>query len=147
MNRLDDASEWPERFAILDDMFLNTLKPVQTPPELVWAWNELAAARGCTAIHQLAADIGWSRQHLIRRYRHEFGLSPKTAARVLRFERAVQVVKAGRMGLADVAAECGYYDQAHMTLEWKAMTGYSPKTWILRELPFFQYPEFSLLDD
>jgi AraC-like DNA-binding protein len=147
MNRLVDVSAWPERFAILDQIFLNALKPVHTPPELTWAWNELLASRGCVTVHQIAAGIGWSRQHLIKRFRHEFGMPPKTASRIVRFERAVQVIKSGRMGLADVAAECGYYDQAHLTHEWHAMTGCSPKTWILRELPFFQYPELSQLDD
>jgi len=147
MNRLADESGWPGRFAVLDRIFQHSLKPVHTTPELLWAWNELAATGGGLPIHQLAADVGWSRQHLVKRFRHEFGMSPKTAARVFRFERAVGVLKSGRMGLADVAAECGYYDQAHLTLEWNAMAGCSPRTWILRELPFFQYAEFSLLED
>jgi AraC-like DNA-binding protein len=147
LDRLAAVSGWQERFAILDQVFVDILKPIQTPLELAWAWKEIALTRGCIPIHQLAAAIGWSRQYLGERFRHEFGTSPKTAARIFRFENAVRLLKAGRMGLAQVAAECGFHDQAHLTLEWNAMAGCSPKTWIVRELPFFQYPEPPVLDD
>jgi AraC-like DNA-binding protein len=141
------ASKWPERFALLDRAFLEMVKPVQTPIGLAWAWNKIAETRGCISIDDLAAAVGWSRQHLAKRFFHEFGTSPKTAARIFRFEAAMRLVRTGRMGLAAVAAECGFHDQAHMTLEWHAMAGCSPKQWIVRELPFFQYPDFPELDD
>jgi AraC-like DNA-binding protein len=41
--------------------------------------------------------------------------------------------------LADVAAACGYADQAHMTREWNALAGASPSSWLAAEqLPFVQ---------
>ena len=147
IDRLAAASKWPERFAILDRTFLEMVKPIQTPIELSWAWNRLAETRGCITIDDLATGVGWSRQHLGKRFFHEFGTSPKTAARIFRFETALRLLRARRMGLAAVAAECGFHDQAHMTLEWHAMAGCSPKQWIIRELPFFQYPDFLELDD
>jgi AraC-like DNA-binding protein len=141
------VSGWSERFAILDQFFLETFKPVDTCPELAWAWNRLIEARGYMPIDQLAAAVGWSRQHLAKRFRHEFGTSPKTAARIFRFENAVRLLKTEQMGLAEVAAECGFHDQAHMTLEWNAMAGCSPKNWIVRELPIFQYTDPLGVDD
>jgi transcriptional regulator GlxA family with amidase domain len=147
IDRIAGASQWPERFAILDRALLEIVQPVQTPLELAWAWNKLAETRGCITIDHLAARVGWSRQHLGKRFLHEFGTSPKTAARIFRFETAVRLLKAGRMGLAQVAAECGFHDQAHMTLEWHGMAGCSPKHWVVRELPFFQYADFLELDD
>jgi hypothetical protein len=38
-------------------------------------------------------------------------------------------------------AVCGFHDQAHMTLEWNSLAGCTPGTWIVNELPFFQYAE------
>jgi AraC-like DNA-binding protein len=147
IERLTAASRWQERFAILDHVFLETVKSVHTPAELSWAWSTLAETCGRITVDELAAATGWSRQHFGKRFHHEFGTSPKTAARIFRFENAVRLLKEGRMGLADVAAECGFHDQAHMTLEWNAMAGCSPKQWIGRELPFFQYPDPTTLDD
>ena len=64
--------------------------------------------------------------------------TPKLAARVFRFEHACRLIADKRPSLAQVAVACSYYDQAHLTREWHALAGCSPKTWIARELPFLQ---------
>jgi transcriptional regulator GlxA family with amidase domain len=67
------------------------------------------------------------------------GLAPKAAARVLRFERSRRLIEAAKgQGLADVAAAAGYYDQAHMTRDWREIAGCPPTTWIAEELPSVQ---------
>jgi AraC-like DNA-binding protein len=58
---------------------------------------------------------------------------------VLRFERAVgQMRSSGRPRLAEIAARCGYADQAHLTREWQAIAGCTPRRWIAEELPYVQ---------
>lgn len=52
------------------------------------AWRLLVAARGRVQVGAVAAELGWSRRYLTERFRGEVGLSPKTFARVLRFEHA-----------------------------------------------------------
>jgi transcriptional regulator GlxA family with amidase domain len=95
-------------------------------------------------IEQIAREIGWSRRHFSQRFRDEVGLTPKSAARVFRFERACGLIKDQRPSLADVALACGYYDQAHMTREWNTLAGCSPSAWIASELPFLQ--DYELAD-
>ena len=54
-------------------------------------------------------------------------LPPKTAARIFRFNRALRLLRelpAG--GLAELAFECGYYDQAHLNRDFRAFAGTSP---------------------
>jgi AraC-like DNA-binding protein len=59
--------------------------------------------------------------------------------RVLRFDRARRLLgRVDRPGLADVAATCGYYDQAHLTREWNELAGCTPTTWMSEELPSVQ---------
>ncbi|MEV1330010.1 hypothetical protein AB0J20_10585 [Micromonospora costi] len=87
--RLAAAPDWPERFALLDAALAGRLadsEPVD--PRIVWAWRRLAASGGRVGIGSLADDLGWSRRHLAVRFRREVGLSPKTTARLLRFQRA-----------------------------------------------------------
>jgi transcriptional regulator GlxA family with amidase domain len=73
-------------------------------------------------------ETGWSRRVVTARFRHQVGVSPKSYARVLRFSRAVALMKGGdsRRPLAEVAVECGYYDQSHFTRDFTAMAGCSP---------------------
>ncbi|MFC0504605.1 helix-turn-helix domain-containing protein [Micromonospora costi] len=87
--RLAAAPGWPERFALLDAALAARLagsEPVD--PRVAWAWRRLTASGGLTSIGWLAGELGWSRRHLAVRFRREVGLSPKTTARLLRFQRA-----------------------------------------------------------
>jgi AraC-like DNA-binding protein len=147
IDRLRAAVTWQQRFAILDEEFMRALIPIATPPEVAWAWAELAQAHGRLSIEGLARDLGWSRRHFSERFRAELGVTPKTAARIFRFKRACWLIKAERPSLAEAAFACGYHDQAHMTLEWNALAGCTPKSWIASELPFLQDYELAASDD
>ncbi|OMI40139.1 AraC family transcription regulator [Streptomyces sparsogenes DSM 40356] len=57
-----------------------------------------------------------------RRSLAAFGYGPKTLARVLRLNRALDAARAGT-AFAEVAALAGYADQAHLAREVKALTG------------------------
>ena len=54
-----------------------------------------------------------------------FGYGPKTLQRILRFQRAVRLIGGGRP-LGEVAATCGFADQAHLTREVRALSGRPP---------------------
>jgi AraC-like DNA-binding protein len=138
--RLAEARDWNSRFAILDEMLVAVMGDAASPaPEVGWAWQRMIEAGGRVRVTSLADEVGWSRRHFGERFHAEVGLSPKQAARVLRFERAGMVLRSrGRVDLAELAVGCGYYDQAHLTNEWRALAGCSPGTWIAEELPFLQ---------
>ncbi|WP_116048348.1 AraC family transcriptional regulator [Amycolatopsis palatopharyngis] len=142
-DRLAATNSWRRRFAILDEVFLAHLAAVAparaSPPEVGQAWRRLLTAGGGVRVGALAEEVGWSGRHLTERFRRELGLTPKQAARVLRFERAGALLRQHGPGdLAGVAVACGYYDQAHLSNEWRALAGCSPGTWIAEELPALQ---------
>ncbi len=140
--RLAALPSWAERFDLLDDVLAaRAVEPRSPAPELGWAWRRLRGADGRVRVAELAGEVGWSRRHFGERFRAEVGLAPKQAARVLRFERAGQLLRGGCLDLARVAAEAGFYDQAHLSNEWRALAGCTPRTWIAEELPFLQDQE------
>jgi AraC-like DNA-binding protein len=145
--RLTSTRDWRARFAILDEVFTRRLTPAKGSPLVAHAWRQLAASHGRRSIESLAQDAGWSRQYMADRFRAELGVTPKTAARIFRFERACGLLSCLRQPLAEVAAASGYADQAHMTRDWSAFTGASPKAWIVNELPFLQDYELPGGDD
>lgn len=146
VERLRDTLSWQRRFEVLDDIFVRRLGPVERSERLLRSWQDLAA-NDRMPIDELARRIGWSRQHLAAAFRLEFGVTPGTARRIFRFEHACRLIKRGRARLADVAAACGYHDQAHMTHEWKALAGCAPRRWIADELPFLEDYELAGGDD
>ena len=147
MERLSSTRDWQARFAILDEVLTRRLTPAKGSPLVAHAWQHLAASHGRSSVESLAQDTGWSRQYMAGRFRAELGITPKTAARIFRFEHACGLISNLRLPLADVAAACGYADQAHMTRDWNAFTGTSPRAWIVNELPFLQDYELSGGDD
>jgi AraC-like DNA-binding protein len=135
--RLKDTPDWEARFDLLDAFIADRIARAGAPSsEVTWAWRRLVEASGTLGIGALAGEIGWSRKHLIARFREEIGLPPKTAARVLRFSRAVrQLEGADRARWAPLAYDCGYYDQAHFNREFRQFTGGTPTEFLARRLP------------
>jgi AraC-like DNA-binding protein len=106
-------------------------------PEVGWAWHRLLRSAGLLRVSALAAETGWSSRHLTSRFRTEIGLTPKAAARVIRFTRTRQLLAAqaaaGQIRLAELAVTCGYFDQAHLAREFRALAGCPPSRWLAEE--------------
>ena len=69
-----------------------------------------------------------SQRQLNRLFRAHLGFSPKTFSRVVRFQRALNLLKSDPgCTLAEVATRCGYDDQPHFVHEFKAYAGAAPK--------------------
>jgi AraC-like DNA-binding protein len=124
--RLALSPDWAARFDILDAVLTARLACARRPaPEVRHAVGRILSSRGGVPIARLAAEAGWSRKHLAARMRAEVGLSPKTLARIARFEHAVTRIGEAT-SLADLAAACGYADQAHLGHEFRALAGTTP---------------------
>jgi AraC-like DNA-binding protein len=138
--RAEDS--WSKRFDLLEHVLLTSWRDEPAPQpraELTWAWRRLCETAGGVGVQVLAREVGWSRRHLSERFRTEYGLAPKVAARVMRFEQAVgRLKRQPRTRLADLAADLGYSDQAHLTREWHSIAGCSPRQWMAEELPYVQ---------
>jgi AraC-like DNA-binding protein len=142
--RIRSAATWPARFAVLDEVMAAKVASSQddgrhdVSAEVCFAWERLLATGGRIAMSALAEETGWSARHLRAKFAAEFGLSPKAAARVVRFDRTRRLLQRRAasglpLDLAALAAHCGYYDQAHMDGEFRALAGSAPTTWLVRE--------------
>lgn len=136
--QLAAAGGWEARFALLDRLLAGRLTAARpASPDVVRAWTLLERSHGCVTVEALAHELRCSRRHLAARFREEVGLPPKTVARILRFERATALLRAGdgRPDWARVAAECGYFDQSHFNRDFKAFAGVTPTTYAAALLP------------
>ena len=126
--RLREAGTWEQRFELVESFLLARLAESAPPsPGVAWSWSRLRRSGGRASIGELAAELGWSHRRLIARFREQIGLTPKAAARVLRFDAAVAALGSERAdGLADVAFRCGYYDQAHLNRDFRELAGTTP---------------------
>jgi AraC-like DNA-binding protein len=132
---LHELPTWDARFDRLEAAVLTRAHAAPLlPPAVEWAWRRLRDSHGAAPVAEIAGELGCSRRHLSRSFGAELGLPPKALARVLRFQRAVGLLRAGG-DLADVAFSCGYYDQPHFNRDFRDLAGLTPSDFRARALP------------
>ena len=95
-------------------------------------------------IRELAARIGVSQKQMISRFDCRVGCTPKMISRIFRFQRAMQSAYQGEVyDWAEIALECGYYDQAHFIHEFQEFAGMTAANYARRRT---DYPDYIYLD-
>lgn len=138
--RLHETADWPTRFALIEKTLAAKLVAAEPPPpDLDWAWRRLVASRGRLRVMDLAIELGCSRKHLAARFREHVGLPPKLFARMLRFSHASELIgKTDEGNLAQLAAHCGYYDQAHLDRDFRYFADTTPTGFRAEPVTFVQ---------
>lgn len=127
-DRLGEEASWQRRLNMAENFVVERLmKALPSSPEINWALERIVASGGRRRIATIATEIGWSRKHLAARFADQTGLGPKSVARIVRFNRAASMSRRnGPADWADIAAACGYADQAHLVREFRELAGATP---------------------
>ena len=141
IEKLRSATDWRDRFRMIDDALIRRLSADMAYPrdEVAEAWRLICASNGRLPMSAVATHVDWGRRHLSEQFRRATGVTPKQAARIARFEAARRLLLASRRPpLAEVAIRSGFTDQPHLAREWRAFAGCSVGSWLREELPFVQ---------
>ncbi|OLF18048.1 helix-turn-helix transcriptional regulator [Actinophytocola xanthii] len=126
--RIAETRGWPARFRVLDHYLAGRLRhgPALSAP-VHGAWQRITSRPGSQRVAALAEQLGWTRQHLTVRFRHQIGLAPKTVARIARLHHAATMLsRPSPPTRAEVAHRCGYADQPHLNRDFRDLTGCTP---------------------
>ncbi|WP_433516664.1 helix-turn-helix domain-containing protein [Nonomuraea sp. CA-143628] len=144
------GSDWAERvMARLEAAFLDRLA-AQSPADLDRAGLVGAAAALLSAeaaldrgdlmgvaaappVVAVARELGVSERHLRNLFTGGVGVPPKRFARISRVRGVL--ARVCREEGASLAADAGYYDQSHMTAEFRAVMGVPPSAYRAGRLP------------
>lgn len=135
--RLQDEPDARRRFDLLDAVLARRLAGAAAPaPAVAWSWQRLRATGGAVPVALLARETGFSRRHLTASFTRQIGLPPRTMGRILRFGRLLEHLEGGvEPRWAELAADCGYYDQAHLNRDVRAFAGTTPSALAASRLP------------
>jgi AraC-like DNA-binding protein len=134
-DRIQEARDADERFAFVEAFLLERLGAERRDELVVASALKLQTPR--RDMSALAAASGLSRRQWIRRFQSSIGLGPKSFARILRFQRATALKRSGK-NWGEVCLECGYYDQAHLTREFRELAGCSFEAFAPRNTPLMK---------
>src|SRR5215213_889746 len=131
-DKLLDAASPKDKFHIAEAQLLKLYKhSLHVNPFIDYAISRIIQSPSEMSIREIAAKVGFSQKHLIKVFKDHVGLTPKNFARVIRFQQAIsEIEKMKFINWANIAYECGYYDQSHFIAEFKTFSGYTPNQFL-----------------
>jgi AraC-like DNA-binding protein len=122
------------RLRCLEQFLMQSFAPRLNRNCLVdYALSSFQSAPGIETVREVARSTGWSERRFSQVFREQVGFSPKTWTRIQRFQRAVGQLHAGRdVRWAEMALDCGYYDQSHFANDFRAFSGIDATTYSAR---------------
>jgi AraC-like DNA-binding protein len=134
--RLCVASSARHKFQILEHALRLRLARRREPRGAV-EQALVALSRPGVDVGRVTAELQLSRRRLIEIFTEDVGMTPKRYLRVRRFQRALAAATAiASPHWAELAIDCGYFDQAHLCRDWLELTGVTPSEFVaLRRRP------------
>jgi len=116
------------QFLVIERYLFRKLAGAASIPAAVeYAVDEFRRNGSRRAVADVVSELGLSHTRFIKVFREHVGLTPKLFCRLQRFGRVMQRIQRGLpVNWSDVAAECGYFDQAHLIHEFRDFSGLTP---------------------
>jgi AraC-like DNA-binding protein len=118
------------KFDVLERTLLAAARSLNRHRAVTFALQALSDVTHGRSVAEVTGAIGMSQRRFLERFRGEVGLTPKLFARVQRFQAVVAAVHSLReVSWTDIAADCGYFDQAHFIHDFRAFSGFTPSAY------------------
>jgi AraC-like DNA-binding protein len=136
-DRLGEAQDFATRASLIEEWLLRQLAAREHEHRLVrGAVQALERSQGAQSIGELCEQIGLSHKHTIDLFHRLVGITPKSLARILRFNKLIAQVRTdSRADWARLAQQFNYYDQSHLIREFNRLAGVSPMQYLARRTP------------
>jgi AraC-like DNA-binding protein len=115
------------RLSLLENWVRAALTHVAAADRAMIAACGMLAAGARVEVGDVARRLDWNPRMIHRQFVAACGYSPKHFQRIMRIQQALRAAQdAPGIRLCDLAATAGYADQAHMTRDFRAITGFTP---------------------
>ena len=131
-NRVMEAGTPDAKFRVLERILLARARGCLTRnPAVEFALKQFHNISSVGSTSSVIGQIGMSKRRFIQIFDERVGLTPKLYCRVRRFQDALRLIATGReVEWADLALDCGYFDQAHFIHDFKNFSGLNPLAYL-----------------
>ncbi len=128
LRRLRAARSRQARFARVQDWLRPRVAAPATRSDARQAVRLILDARGQRRVEEIARTLGWTRRRLERIFARDVGMRPKLFARIVRLNAVLAGMdESERASAVDIALGAGYFDQAHLLRDFRALAGRRPR--------------------
>jgi AraC-like DNA-binding protein len=120
------------RFQILEDFLADRLYGKSPLSDVVrHSVKAIHAAGEPVSVQGLALGGGMSAVRFSTLFRDQVGVTPKSYAKIVRFQRAIAAIgRTTHVDWASIALGCGYFDQAHFNHDFRDFCGMAPSKYL-----------------
>ena len=128
LDALNFSDTLQRRHALLEDWVRRSARDLRANDSRVLGASRMLATDPQLSIGTLARRLGWNARAIHRQFDAACGYGPKHLQRIMRVQTALRVSAGARrrLPMSDVALSAGFADQAHMTREFRDLTGFTP---------------------
>ena len=125
------------RLRLLTRWLVRRLHSTALHPAIAYALDRLADPPQVQRIAPLVREAGLSERRFGMLFQRQVGMRPKHYTRLLRFRAVVDHAAAqSAVNWSQVAADGGYFDQAHLTHEFRQFAGVTPTAFMAARGPY-----------
>jgi AraC-like DNA-binding protein len=123
------GTSFSERIKLFGDYLQEIQVEIEKDQKMVqYAIDRIYSSRATVNIQELSNSIGFSEQHIRRKFESYIGFSPKQFCQIVRFQNTLdRYLERDGAEVQDIIFENGYYDQAHFIKGFKKFIQLTPK--------------------
>jgi AraC-like DNA-binding protein len=142
--QLLETEDIDAKFDLLEGYLMTKAQSRLEPDKTITAALNTLRSWPVMPVRELASRLGLSHKQIIARFDCRVGLTPKQTSRIFRFRNSLAAAcTASSPDWSSLAADCGYYDQAHMIHEFQQFAGMTPAEYQRNRTI---YPQYVALD-
>jgi AraC-like DNA-binding protein len=142
-SELYEAGSFEKKIEVVEGFLANQLRKSPKDYEINRIINSVALinqSKGMIDIETLSSYACLSRKQYERTFSDYIGASPKQFLRTIRFQNTLRERQINKhIHLTELAYNCGYYDQSHMIIEYKLLSGKTPTQYFSECEPYSDY--------
>lgn len=127
-DRLADMERRRDQLILIDEYLLSRLAVVSpADPRILHGLHLIETNKGVVSPADIARETCLCLRQFERKFKAAIGITPKNFARIVRFNHTRHWLQINpEATLLEIAADCGYYDHAHLIREFSELSGESP---------------------
>ncbi len=150
-SRILEALSVQEKIALIEQYMMQKLERTSYPSDLELLQvmtNFIFLHKGNVRLDVLIEHFNTNYKKVERLFRRYVGMSPKSYLRIIRINACIDIHKFNdTFNLTALAIDNGFFDQSHLTKEFKRVTSLTPKQFFGKERSFSEVENLTIIHD